>query len=220
MIVLVDSYDSFVHNLARYFVLLGTPVRVIRHDAKELGEMDLGAATAVVFSPGPSTPDNAGQSLQLIHRWHQCVPMLGVCLGHQSIVQSFGGKIIRTDQPLHGQASPVIHDRSGEFAGLPNPFIAARYHSLVVDPQSVPDCLDVTARTQDGIIMAVRHRTLPLFGWQFHPESILTESGMHLLAAFLQRIGVSSRRVGDLAKQQTHPSPDEQATWPVRPITF
>ena len=191
MILLIDNYDSFVYNLARYFECLGHTVEVVRNMAIDPAGARSRRPAAIVLSPGPCTPDTSGRSLEIVRALHAEFPMLGVCLGHQIIAQALGGRVIRAPQPIHGRASPVYHNGSGIFAGLPNPIIAGRYHSLVVDNDSLPDCLDVTARTDDGIIMAIEHRRLPIVGLQFHPESILTDCGYRILTGFLRLAGLA-----------------------------
>jgi anthranilate synthase/aminodeoxychorismate synthase-like glutamine amidotransferase len=191
MILLIDNYDSFVYNLARYFQRLGQTTHVVRNTAIDVqGVLRLRPA-ALVLSPGPCAPPQAGCSLELVRRLHETLPILGVCLGHQIIAAALGGRVVRAREPVHGRASPVYHDGRGVFSGLPNPISGCRYHSLVVDEPSLPDALEVAARTHDGLVMALRHRRLPLVGLQFHPESILTEHGYALLAAFLQQAGIA-----------------------------
>jgi anthranilate synthase component II len=192
MILLIDNYDSFVYNLARYFERLGHSTRVVRNTATDADEVESLAPAAVVLSPGPCTPERAGCALELVRRLHTHVPLLGICLGHQTIVAALGGRVVRAKEPVHGRTSLVHHNGRGVFAGLPNPLVGCRYHSLVVDEASLPDCLEVTARSEDGTIMAVQHRTLPVVGLQFHPESILTDCGYPLLAAFLRLAGLST----------------------------
>lgn len=192
MLLMIDNYDSFTWNLVQYFGELGEDVRVIRNDAMTLEAVRGLDARAIVISPGPGTPDEAGVSLEVIDRLGGTVPLLGVCLGHQAIGQVFGGKVVRARQIMHGKTSPIHHDSRGVFRGLPNPFEATRYHSLVVEKASVPDCLEVSAWTlaDDGSvdeIMGLRHRTLPIEGVQFHPESILTQHGHAMLRNFLAR---------------------------------
>lgn len=191
MILLVDNYDSFVHNLARYFERLGQPTLVVRNDAIDADRVRQLAPGALVLSPGPCAPEQAGASLDLVRALHQELPILGVCLGHQTIAAALGGRIIRSPEPVHGRASEVFHDRRGVFAELPNPLRAGRYHSLVVDPATLPEVLEVTARTGDGLVMALCHRRLPLVGVQFHPESILTDHGYAMLAQFLKMAGLA-----------------------------
>jgi anthranilate synthase/aminodeoxychorismate synthase-like glutamine amidotransferase len=189
VILLIDNYDSFVHNLARYFVRLGQPTRVVRNDAVSPDDVRRSPPGAIVLSPGPCTPAEAGISLELIRQFHQQIPILGVCLGHQAIAAAFGGRVVRSE-PMHGRTSEVFHDGRGVFAHLPQPLIACRYHSLVVDEASLPECLEVSARTADGTVMALRHRQHLTVGVQFHPESILTTDGYPLLAEFLRLAGL------------------------------
>ena len=185
-IFLIDNYHSFTYNLAQEMGELGAHVEVVRNDAFDPAAIE---ADGIVISPGPGTPDDAGLSLQVVRDWAGRLPILGVCLGHQCIGQLYGGAIVRAPELVHGKTSAIHHDGEGVFAGLPQPFDATRYHSLVVDAATVPDALEVTARTADGLIMGLRHRTLPLEGVQFHPESILTLSGMALLGNFLSSLG-------------------------------
>ncbi len=187
MILVIDNYDSFVHNLARYFERLGHATRVVRNTAITVAEAVSLRPKAVVLSPGPCTPEQAGCGLELVRRLHDRLPMLGICLGHQTIAAALGGRIERAKMPIHGRTSPILHDGRGLFAGLPNPLDGCRYHSLAVEEPTLPKCLEVTARADDGTIMAIEHRTLPVVGLQFHPESILTDCGYQLLAAFLRR---------------------------------
>ncbi len=189
---MIDNYDSFTWNLVQYFGELGEDVQVIRNDAMTLEAVRRLSAQAIVISPGPGTPDEAGVSLEVIERLGGGVPVFGVCLGHQAIGQVFGGKVVRAREIMHGKTSPIHHDGRGVFRGLPNPFEATRYHSLVVEKSSVPDCLEVSAWTlaADGSIdeiMGLRHRTLPIEGVQFHPESILTQHGHAMLRNFLEQ---------------------------------
>ena len=190
MILLVDNYDSFVYNLARYFKRLGQATVVARNTAVDVAGVRALGPDAVVLSPGPCTPNEAGCSLAVVREFHTELPILGVCLGHQAIAAALGGRIVRAAEAVHGRTSPIRHDGRGIFAGLPNPIVGCRYHSLVVDEASLPDCLEVSARTEDGTVMALRHRELPVVGLQFHPESILTDNGYRLLAAFLRRAGL------------------------------
>jgi anthranilate synthase/aminodeoxychorismate synthase-like glutamine amidotransferase len=185
VIVLVDNYDSFVHNLARYLRELGWATEVVRNDAASVEEVAALDPSAVVISPGPCTPDEAGISVPLVRRLGAEVPILGVCLGHQCIGRAFGGRVVRARRPMHGKASPIRHDGRAEFAGLPNPLTATRYHSLVLDADALPDELEATAWSEEGEIMALRHRDRRIVGLQFHPESILTERGHDLLEAVL-----------------------------------
>ena len=185
MILLIDNYDSFTFNLVHFLGDLGVRCTVRRNDALSVEDALALAPEAIVLSPGPCTPDDAGICLDLIAAAAGRIPLLGVCLGHQAIGQAFGGQVIRGDKPMHGKLSAVRHDGTDLFAGLPSPFQATRYHSLVVEPGTLPDALVPTAWTEDGTIMGLRHRTLPLFGVQFHPESIASEHGHEILANFL-----------------------------------
>jgi anthranilate synthase component II len=192
MLLMIDNYDSFTYNLVQYLAELGEDVRVVRNDALSIDDIARLAPERIVVSPGPGTPDQAGITLQLIEKLGGQIPILGVCLGHQSIGQVFGGKVIRAQKIMHGKTSMIHHISKGVFAGLPNPFEATRYHSLVVEKSSMPNSLELTAWTQndDGSIdeiMGLRHRTLPIEGVQFHPESILTQYGHDLLRNFLVR---------------------------------
>ena len=191
MILLIDNYDSFVYNLARYLERLGQRARVQRNTAIDVAGIRALGPEAVVLSPGPCTPRQAGCSLEVVRQLHREVPLLGVCLGHQTIAEALGGRVVRAGEPVHGRTSLVRHDGRGVFQDLPNPIVGCRYHSLVVDEASLPDCLEVSARTDDGTVMALRHRELPVVGLQFHPESILTDTGYRLLAAFLRLAGLS-----------------------------
>ncbi|OUD14973.1 anthranilate synthase component II [Thioflexithrix psekupsensis] len=192
MLLMIDNYDSFTYNLVQYFGELGETVEVFRNDQINIAQIEAKQPTYLVISPGPCTPTEAGISLAAISTFAGKIPILGVCLGHQSIGQAYGGAIVHARQLMHGKTSLVYHANVGVFSGLPNPFRATRYHSLVIDPQQVPDCLEVTAWTQNDAgqrdeIMGVKHKTLPVEGVQFHPESILTEHGHQLLQNFLRR---------------------------------
>ena len=184
-LLLLDNYDSFTWNLAQYFGQLGAEVTVLRNDAIDLAGVRALQPARIVISPGPCAPAQAGVSLQLIRRFAGVVPILGVCLGHQAIGEAFGGEVVRARQVVHGKASAIRHDGRGIFAGMAQNFAAARYHSLAVARASLPDCLEVSAQTEDGEIMGLRHRSLAVEGVQFHPESVLTEAGHQLLANFL-----------------------------------
>lgn len=186
MLLMIDNYDSFTYNLVQYLGELGQEVEVYRNDEIDLAKIELLKPRHIVISPGPCTPNEAGISVPLIKEFAGKIPLLGVCLGHQSIGQAFGGNIIHAKQLMHGKTSQVSHTNVGVFKGLPNPFTATRYHSLVIERESIPDCLEITAWTEDGEIMGVRHKTLPIEGVQFHPESILTEYGHELLDNFLK----------------------------------
>ena len=186
MLLLIDNYDSFTYNLCQYFCELGEDVVVVRNDEKTVDEIAAMVPQRIVVSPGPSTPENAGISNEVIRRFGPHLPLLGVCLGHQCIGQSYGGSVHRAPQILHGKSSAVYHEGVALFSGLPSPFNAIRYHSLIVGRAGLPDCLEVTAWTSDGIIMGVRHREYPVQGVQFHPESFMTEYGKELLHNFLE----------------------------------
>ena len=190
MLLMIDNYDSFTYNLVQYLGELGQAVKVVRNDALDVAGIRALQPSHIMISPGPGTPDDAGVSLGVLRELAGEIPVFGVCLGHQAIGQAFGGKVVRAKRIMHGKTSPVIHRGQGVFAGLPNPFEATRYHSLVVEQSSLPDCLEVTAWTEnpDGSIdeiMGLRHKTLAVEGVQFHPESILTQHGHDLLANFL-----------------------------------
>ena len=193
MLLVIDNYDSFTYNLVQYLSELGQQVRVVRNDEMTVADIAGLAPSHIVVSPGPCTPNEAGISLDVITSYAGKIPILGVCLGHQSIGQAFGGKVIRARQVMHGKTSMISHDGKGVFADLENPFEATRYHSLVVERDSLPDCLEITATTADGVggqeIMGLRHKTLGVEGVQFHPESFLTIVGKQLLRNFLTRGG-------------------------------
>ena len=186
MILLLDNYDSFVHNLARYIAELGEEPVVRRNDQISLADVESMAPSHIVVSPGPCTPAEAGISIPLIQQFAGRIPILGVCLGHQAIGAAFGGRIVRAARPMHGRTSPIAHGGDGLFAGLPSPMLATRYHSLVIERQTLPGALEICAVAEDdGEIMAVRHRSHPVYGVQFHPESILSEHGYALIDRFL-----------------------------------
>jgi anthranilate synthase component II len=188
MLLLLDNYDSFTYNLYHYLGELGQEAVVWRNDAVSVEQVLGMRPDAIVISPGPCDPDQAGISLELVRAAAGICPILGVCLGHQAIAQAFGGRIVRADTVMHGKVSAVEHQGQGILQGLPSPFAATRYHSLVAEPESLPSCLEVTARTADGVIMAIEHKELPVWGVQFHPESIETEHGHQLLRNFLERV--------------------------------
>ena len=194
MLLMIDNYDSFTYNLVQYFGELGEDVQVARNDEITLDQIENLAPARICISPGPCSPNEAGISLALLQRFAERTPILGVCLGHQAIGQAFGGKVVRAKTLMHGKVSSVEHTAAGVFANLPNRFIAARYHSLAVERSSLPACLEVTAWTDDGEIMGLRHRTLPIEGVQFHPESIATEHGHAMLRNFLQMSEASGCR--------------------------
>jgi anthranilate synthase component II len=195
MLLMLDNYDSFTYNLVQYFAELGEEVKVIRNDEIDVAGVMALAPQRIVISPGPCTPKEAGISVPLIQAAAGKIPLLGVCLGHQSIGAAFGGEVIHAREVMHGKTSPVMHHNSGVFQGLPNPFRATRYHSLAVRAETLPDCLEITAWTEDGEIMGFRHRSLNVEGVQFHPESILTEHGHRMLANFLDPTGIKGRNL-------------------------
>ena len=186
MLLVIDNYDSFTYNLVQYFGQLGVEQRVFRNDQITVEQALALDPDRVMISPGPCSPTEAGVSCDIIRAFAGKKPLLGVCLGHQAIGQVYGGKVVRAPRLMHGKTSPVFHDGRDLFMGMPNPFAATRYHSLVVDRPSLPDCLQVTAWTDDGLIMGLRHRELPVWGVQFHPESFVTERGLDILANFLR----------------------------------
>ena len=186
MILVVDNYDSFTYNLVQYLGELGAKLEVVRNDALDVDGVARLAPERIVISPGPGNPDQAGVSLDVIRRLGPSTPILGVCLGHQAIGQAFGATVARARAQMHGKTSEIRHDGRGVFTGLPNPFVATRYHSLIVLADTVPDELEITARAEDGEIMGLRHRRHPIEGVQFHPESILTVEGKRLLGNFLR----------------------------------
>ena len=195
MLLLIDNYDSFTYNLVHFLGELGAAVTVKRNDAITVDAIAADPPAGIVLSPGPCDPDRAGICLELIRRLAPTLPILGVCLGHQAIGQAFGGRIVRAPAIMHGKLSAIRHTGKGVFAGLPSPFQATRYHSLVIERSSLPEVLEVTAETENGVIMGVQHRELPVFGVQFHPESIASEYGHAILANFLERVpGMAPRR--------------------------
>lgn len=186
MVLVIDNYDSFTYNLVQYLGEL-TPraINVLRNDVATVAEIAAMQPRAIVISPGPCTPKEAGVSVAVIQQLGATIPLLGVCLGHQSIGFAFGGEVVRAPYLMHGKVSSIIHNSKGIFTGMPSPFTATRYHSLIIDRKQCPPCLTISAETEDGLIMAVQHKTLPIFGVQFHPESILTEGGKTLLGNFI-----------------------------------
>ncbi len=186
MLLVIDNYDSFTFNLVQYFGQLGVEQRVFRNDEITVEQALALNPERVMISPGPCSPSEAGISCDIIRAFAGKKPLLGVCLGHQAIGQVYGGKVVRAPNLMHGKTSPIFHDGEDLFRGMPNPFAATRYHSLVVDRPSLPECLQVTAWTEDGLIMGLKHRTLPVWGVQFHPESFVTERGLDILANFLR----------------------------------
>ena len=195
MLLVIDNYDSFTYNLVQYLGELGAELEVYRNDAITVDEIERLAPAGIVVSPGPGTPAEAGVSMPVIRRCAERIPILGVCLGHQAIGEVFGGVVERGPVPVHGKTALIHHDGRGVFAGLPSPFEATRYHSLVVRRAGLPACLEISAESEDGLIMGLRHRALPVEGVQFHPESILTASGKALLGNFLDRLGSTAPEV-------------------------
>ena len=185
MLLVIDNYDSFTYNLVQYFGELGAEMKVIRNDAMSVDEIRGLAPQRICISPGPCTPNEAGISCDVIREFGKDIPILGVCLGHQSIGQVFGGDVVRADRLMHGKTSQVFHTGKSVFEGLPSPITATRYHSLIVKRDTLPDCLEITAETENGTIMGLMHKEFPIHGVQFHPESILTEDGMKMLGNFL-----------------------------------
>ena len=194
MLLMIDNYDSFTFNLVQYFGELGEDVRTYRNDEITLEQIEKLNPTRICISPGPCTPHEAGVSVPVLQHFAGKLPILGVCLGHQSIGAAFGGKIIRAQELMHGKTSQIVHDGSGVFENLPSPLTATRYHSLVVERETLPSTLRVTASTEDGLIMGMRHRDVDVEGVQFHPESVLTEHGHGLVANFLRRAGLVTSR--------------------------
>lgn len=187
MILMIDNYDSFTYNLVQYLGEMGEELRVVRNDKITCDEIAEVVPSYLMISPGPCTPNEAGISLEAIKRFAGVIPIFGVCLGHQSIAQVFGGNVVRAERLMHGKTSDMYHHNQGVFEGLPSPFKATRYHSLIVERESLPDCLEITAETAEGEIMGLRHRELAIEGVQFHPESIMTEHGKQMLRNFLTR---------------------------------
>jgi anthranilate synthase component 2 len=219
-ILLIDNYDSFVHNLARYFDRLGQQTRVVRNDAIDVASIRAQRPGAIVLSPGPCTPTEAGCSLEIVRQLWQEIPMLGVCLGHQIIAAAFGGRIVRAPEPMHGRTSAVLHHGRNIFEHVANPVTVCRYHSLVADESTLSPSLEITARTIDRVIMGLQHREAPVFGVQFHPEAILTMDGYRMLANFLRLAGLKvpdklPRHEDELVEPAPSVSP-----LPIDPVTF
>lgn len=220
MILVLDNFDSFVHNLARYLQRLGQETLVVRNDAINVAGIRALQPHAIVLSPGPCTPREAGCSLDVVRELYTELPMLGVCLGHQTIAAALGGQVVRAPHPMHGRTSPIEHDSLGLFTDLPSPISVCRYHSLAVDEPSLPECLQVTARTPDGVVMALAHRSLPVYGVQFHPEAILTEGGYAILANFLRQAGISPSAYHPDVLQERPPLDIGQTPASQVPVTF
>jgi anthranilate synthase/aminodeoxychorismate synthase-like glutamine amidotransferase len=220
MILLIDNFDSFVYNLARHFERLGQETLVVRNDALDPDSARTLRPSAIVLSPGPCTPDDAGQSLALVSKLYLDFPLLGVCLGHQIIAQALGGRVVSAHEPMHGHTSMIGHTGRGIFHGLPSPLRVCRYHSLIVEEESLPAALLPTAWSHDGVLMALEHVGLPVFGVQFHPEAILTECGYTLLANFLRLAGLQVP--GDVERLESSElcTPASFATVPSGPVTY
>ena len=212
-VLLIDNYDSFVYNLARYLAELGCEPVVVRNDVRSVAELAALEVVAIVISPGPKAPADAGVSLDVIRTLGDRIPMLGVCLGHQAIAEAYGGRVVRAPEPRHGETSPVHHDGTGLFAGIPSPFLATRYHSLVAERGSLPSELTVSAWTADGLVMGLAHPQHPVYGVQFHPESILTEHGHQLLGNFLRLAGIPSPVVPPSEHVALTPPPTSDDVW-------
>jgi anthranilate synthase/aminodeoxychorismate synthase-like glutamine amidotransferase len=217
LILLIDNYDSFVYNLARYVQELGEEPVVRRHDAIGVNEIFTLAPSHIIISPGPCSPSEAGISTDVVRRIGRHIPILGVCLGHQCIGAAYGGEIVRAGVPMHGKTSMIHHSGIGLFTGVPTPFTATRYHSLVIAPASIPACLQVTATSEDGEIMAVQHVEHPVYGVQFHPESVLTEHGYRLLDHFLHGVPATPRPLPDAADSALPPVVEQVNTLAIAP---
>ncbi len=221
MILLLDNYDSFVHNLARYFERLGQATKVMRNDEIDLPQIQKMSPKAIVLSPGPCTPAEAGCSLAVVQEFCGKLPILGICLGHQVIAAALGARIVRAKEPMHGRTSLVKHQQTPLFTEIPSPFTVCRYHSLIVDPTSLSPSLQPTAHTEDGTIMAIQHTKHPVFGVQFHPEAILTEHGYPLLANFLSLAGLTvNEKIGSLHSSEILAVKEKYPSLPEQPVTF
>ena len=219
MILLIDNYDSFVHNLERYLRQLGQETLVVRNDVTSPAEVRRLSPAAIVLSPGPCTPSEAGCSLALVRQTAGHIPILGVCLGHQTVAAALGAQIVRAREPMHGRTSLIEHSGSGLLQGLASPLVVGRYHSLTIDEPTLPTTWEVTARANDGTIMAIAHRRWPVFGVQFHPESILTTGGYRMLANFLELSGID-RKAEVPTMDRSWPRVTPQAALPAGPVTF
>ncbi|MBN1851752.1 MAG: aminodeoxychorismate/anthranilate synthase component II [Pirellulales bacterium] len=219
MLVIIDNYDSFVYNLARYFQRLGQETRVVRNDSIGPDAIRRIHPDALILSPGPCTPNEAGASLDIVRELSSQIPMFGVCLGHQTIAAAFGGSVVRASQPCHGRVSEITHTGRGLFQGLPNPITACRYHSLVVD-RHLPNILEVTAWSDDVPVMAIEHQEYPVYGVQFHPESILSDAGFAILANFLRLAGCNVPNKHRLPQGELAVRPSMSVSLPNMPVTF
>ena len=195
MILMIDNYDSFTFNIVQYLEQMGEDVVVFRNDKVTVDRIDKLKPQVIFLSPGPGTPRDAGVTVDVVREFHKTIPIMGICLGHQSIGYAFGGEIVRAGRIMHGKVSPVHHDGKTIFTGLPDPFTAGRYHSPVVRPETLPSCLEVSARTAEGEIMGLRHKEYPVEGIQFHPESVLTPQGKRILRNFIKHLGTNGRRM-------------------------
>jgi anthranilate synthase/aminodeoxychorismate synthase-like glutamine amidotransferase len=220
MILLVDNYDSFAHNLARYFARLGQETAVVRNDAIDSTEIKRMRPQAIVLSPGPCAPASAGCCVDVVRRFVDEIPILGVCLGHQAIAEALGGHVVRAARPMHGRASLIEHNGRGVFESLPSPLTVCRYHSLVVDPASLPEQLEATAFTNEGVVMAIAHRRRPVVGVQFHPESILTDGGYRMLANFLRLAGIAADEAPPSFDSELARPAAASRVLPGTPVTF
>lgn len=199
MLLMIDNYDSFTYNLVQYLQQMGREVAVYRNDEITVAEIENMEVEAIFLSPGPCSPREAGVTVDIIRRFHETIPIMGVCLGHQAIGYAFGGEVVRADKVMHGKSSPISNDGQTIFQGLPDPFTAGRYHSLIVKRDTLPACLEVTAETAEGEIMGLRHRDYPVEGIQFHPESILTPQGKRIIRNFLNIVDKSEKRYAKVA---------------------
>jgi len=221
MILLIDNYDSFVHNLARYFEQLGQETKVVRNDAIDVAAAKQLAPQAIVLSPGPCAPAEAGCSKAMVREFFDKLPILGICLGHQVIAEALGGRIVQALEPRHGRTSQVEHQQTSLFSKIPSPLTVCRYHSLVVERDSLPTVLQVSATSADGTIMAIEHSVYPVFGVQFHPEAILTEHGYQLLANFLSLAGLATKAdINQLQQAECRTTKQKLPQLPQKPVTF
>lgn len=221
MILLLDNYDSFVHNLARYFERLGQETRVVRNDAIDVQQIRKLSPDAIILSPGPCTPEEAGCSLAVVREFCGKLPILGICLGHQTIAAALGARVVRAKEPMHGRTSLVRHQQTPLFTKIPSPFTVCRYHSLVIDPTSLGPNFQATAHTEEGTIMAIEHTEHPVFGVQFHPEAILTEHGYPLLANFLSLAGLTvNEKIDQLHASEILVVKEKHPSLPEQPVTF